>query len=511
MNTKGNPSFYRKSHAIIIGITKYLNEDSLPNAANDARSVRNTLNMKYSFDNISLLLDHDATYSGIRSLLIDVLSDEETIKPEDRVVLYYSGHGKLKNSIGYSGEEVTKGYIIPYDSEKGKYSSYLEMETFVQSCQSCPAKHVFLILDCCYSGYAALRGQPPKPLEVTNNYIKDISERRALQILAAGQQDQPVSDSGLRPGHSAFTGSLLDFLESDRDPDNDGILTASEIGQFMEKTVMKHANTSQRPIYTHLAGSGYGDLIFKVYKNYTNPTFSSTSTGEQFIEQSVDFSRWVEIHDCGSEGSTAGQSAVTAMETSLAIKGRKKGNDRIKLSARYVYEKGKKLLNFKGDRGMFVGTAAMVIQQYGAPLEQYWPYIPNKADLPKGMTWRKLDNLAAEFRAVVFQLRSLKEIPMQLKYKRPIIAGVTVYGAVWDKAKDNGIIGRHSKNDHVMGGQAITIVGYDHKNDTIKFANDWGKEWGNGGFGSMDFKLAQELIDSSIFAVDVLSPIDISH
>jgi hypothetical protein len=92
-------------------------------------------------------------------------------------------------------------------------------------------------IDCCYNGFAANRAiqSLQRSYAATEDYIRDISSRAAAQVFAAGQEDQPVSDSGIRPGYSAFTGALLDILEPEVDPDNNGILTASEIGYILER------------------------------------------------------------------------------------------------------------------------------------------------------------------------------------------------------------------------------------------------------------------------------------
>jgi hypothetical protein len=57
------------------------------------------------------------------------------------------------------------------------------------------------------------------------------------------------------PGYSAFTGALLGILETVRDIDDDGILTASEIGsklgfEVAEQTIVR---SPQRPVYSHLS------------------------------------------------------------------------------------------------------------------------------------------------------------------------------------------------------------------------------------------------------------------
>jgi hypothetical protein len=63
----------------------------------------------------------------------------------------------------------------------------------------------------------------------------------------------------------------------------------------------------------------------------------------------------------------------------------------------------------------------------------------------------------------------------------------------------------------VAGGHAITIIGFDGKISLIKFANDWGTEWGQKCFGSMDIETARMIVTwKPMFAVDLPPKIDIS-
>ena len=237
------------------------------------------------------LFNEQATGEQIREIFYDTLRDEKRIGPKDRIIIYYSGHGKLRTIIGRSGQEIKEGYIVPYDSRKEKYGSNIPMETLIDGCQNCPAKHVLLILDCCYSGYATTRAMqtPSKPLKATEDYIRDISSRGAIHILAAGQEDQPVSDSGRRPGYSAFTGALLDILEPETDPDDNGILTASEIGFNLERDVaiqeQEPRGPYQRPVYAHLSGSEGGDLILKIFK--TQDVTSPPTADNKHVQMST--------------------------------------------------------------------------------------------------------------------------------------------------------------------------------------------------------------------------------
>src|SRR5690242_9828659 len=257
--------YYENSYLIVIGINKYKEELSLKNAENDAKGIMNVLRHKYGFKVMRSLFNEEATRERIWEIFDHLILDESRIRSRDRVIIYYSGHGKLRRLIR-SGSEHKVGYIVPYDSKIERYDTYISMSEIIDRFQLCPAKHVLLILDCCYSGYAA-RGNillPQKPPTVTEKYIKEISSRPAKQVLAAGEEDQPVNDSGIRPGYSAFTGALLDILETETDLDKDGILTANEIGFNLVKLVALEQRTGavfQKPVYTHIGGSQGGDLI----------------------------------------------------------------------------------------------------------------------------------------------------------------------------------------------------------------------------------------------------------
>jgi molecular chaperone DnaK len=258
--------YYGNSHAIIVGISKYKEETPLANAYNDAIAIEKVLKEKYGFNILTSLYNENATAENITHIFTDLLQDKDVIGSKDRIIIYYSGHGKLRTILNRQAQEIKQGFIVPYDSNKHKYNLNVPMQTLVESCQNCAAKHVLLILDCCYSGIAAIRaGEAPKQ-KASQFYLKEIASRSATQVIAAGQEDEAVSDSGKRPGYSAFTGALLDILDMERDLDDDGILTASEIGYNLGKEVILHQKgIYQKPVYTHITGSEGGDFIFKLF------------------------------------------------------------------------------------------------------------------------------------------------------------------------------------------------------------------------------------------------------
>ena len=219
---------YHESWAAIIGIDNYLNWQKLQYAANDALGVRDLLIQKYNFksDHVFTLLNNDATRQNILSLLGDKLGDPKIVQREDRVLVFYAGHGATRKLA--SGREL--GYIIPVDAGLTNYEgSAISMTNFQDISEAIPAKHLLFIMDSCYSGLALTRGGG---LPSSQNYFNEISRREARQMFTAGGADQQVADNGPN-GHSVFTWTLLQGLDGRADLNGDGVITASELATYV--------------------------------------------------------------------------------------------------------------------------------------------------------------------------------------------------------------------------------------------------------------------------------------
>jgi len=245
---------YGESWALVVGINKYQYWPQLGYAANDAQGVKQMLKTKYNFkeDNIFTLLDEQATGENITSHISDILADPKRIKPNDRVFIFYAGHGMTR--ILPSGRKL--GYIIPVDAKLDKFHSKSISMTHLQDFSDMiPAKHVYFVMDSCYSGIALTRSGG------LSNYINEISSRNARQILTAGGADQQVSDGG-PDGHSVFTWALLKGLDGAADLDDNKIITASELGAYVSPLVSD--NASQTPTFGNMVGSQGGEFLFEL-------------------------------------------------------------------------------------------------------------------------------------------------------------------------------------------------------------------------------------------------------
>jgi len=246
---------YRDSWAAIIGIDDYVNWQKLQYATHDARAVKDVLIQKYNFapDHIFTLLNGEASRQNILSLLGDKLADGNKIQHEDRVVVFYAGHGATRKLA--SGREL--GYIIPVDADLTNFEgSAISMTNFQDISEAIPAKHLLFIMDSCYSGLALTRGGATS---LSLNYLTEISRREARQMFTAGGADQQVADNGPN-GHSVFTWTLLQGLDGRADLNGDGIITATELAAYVAPAVS--ALSHQTPAFGNLPGSEGGDFIF---------------------------------------------------------------------------------------------------------------------------------------------------------------------------------------------------------------------------------------------------------
>lgn len=255
-------ALYDQSWAVVIGIDDYGGQFTrLRNAENDARGIALLLKSVYNFqdDHVFILLGTEATRNVIMEWLRDKLP--ERVGANDRVIFFFAGHGITRES----GQNLKRGYLIPYGARRGRYSDYVDMVELQDACSWIPAKHILIILDCCFSGVAAVasRGEPTvPPREINEYYLQRITERPAWQILTAGDADDLAADSGLMPGHSAFTGALLSGLSGAADQNNDGLITATELANYVKPEVTSATEGRQSPFFNYLSGSGQGDFVF---------------------------------------------------------------------------------------------------------------------------------------------------------------------------------------------------------------------------------------------------------
>ena len=205
--------------------------------------------------------------------------------------------------------------------------------------------------------------------------------------------------------------------------------------------------------------------------------------------KAVDLTPYVTVRDVGREGTVAAAACATAMDASLAVQRRP-----MPLSMRYIYEKAKRHDEVTGE-GTFLETTIYVTRQFGAPPESLWPYQSLNRKLPPHVTWADLDAAAAGYKASLTQIPDLDGILGALDKGMPVIVAATAARS-WgsDVSTRTGRIKPAGTDEPVLGATVITIVAYDPTTQRFKFANNWGAEWGDKGFGYFDSADAKAIL-----------------
>jgi len=254
---KQQDTIYRHRIAVVVGIDKYNTWPSLEFAVSDAKAVKEKL-YALGFDTVIELYNREATRLQMLRLLGDKLPN--LLNENDSLMIYFAGHGQTE-TFEYRDKQGQKikekeGYIIPIDADTQNYrGTAISMSKIREMSKKYKAKHILFVFDSCYSGLGLKRSGGIKKVD---GYIKKLSQLKAVQILTAGGENEQV---GEEKGHGIFTRHFLLALEGKADLDNDGFITASEIGTFIRPSVSRKTKNAQTPRFGWI--SGEGDFIFE--------------------------------------------------------------------------------------------------------------------------------------------------------------------------------------------------------------------------------------------------------
>ncbi len=253
-----------RSLVVTIGINEYVHWQKLKNAVQDAIGLQQTLIDKLGFSApIPPLLNEAATKVAIASLIEDQLREE--LQEDDNLVLFFAGHGHTRvDKVG--GKVVGEtGFIVPVEARGPKeyWSDYIQIDPLLQSISRLPARHILVILDSCHSGFAL--GEAMKIYKSANRYEKDLSSRISRKVITSARREQLALDGGPIPGHSLFTGTLVDgFNWGKADLDGNGLITSSELGLFIQQKVGQASESRQTPDFGSFDLDDRGEMVISL-------------------------------------------------------------------------------------------------------------------------------------------------------------------------------------------------------------------------------------------------------
>jgi len=246
----GKPEgLYYKSWAIIIGVENYLLAPKIPGAIEDAKIVAQAFR-RLGFEEVVELYDKDASFRRLQQTLSDFLPRK--VGRNDRLVLYFVGHAGVTQDL--NGKEL--GYLVPWDAQVGNVSKSVTFEQLKEFSRRSASKHTLFLLNAAVRGWEVSTAQP---LSLEGRLApEDETERRAVQVLTAGDKGESMSQDD---GKSLFVQILVSGLNGMADGNKNGWLMASELGDYVKQQVRERSKGVQHPLFVQLEGEGDTVLV----------------------------------------------------------------------------------------------------------------------------------------------------------------------------------------------------------------------------------------------------------
>lgn len=239
--------------AAVIGINDYKNPGipDLNYAAADARAMYEYLqnDMEISPDHIFDLYDENATKKNVEQVLGDTLPKKA--KPQDTVIIYYSGHGApYPDPSSPDGDNVSK-YLLTSDTDPNSmWATAVAMERIREIFARLSSERVVFLADTCYSGASGGKTLAMATRASFNdNFLDRLAAGRGRVIItASGAGELAREDEKLGGGHGVFTYYLLEGLKGAADADRDRLITSGEAYQYVFSNVSRHTKNMQHPV-----------------------------------------------------------------------------------------------------------------------------------------------------------------------------------------------------------------------------------------------------------------------
>jgi C1A family cysteine protease len=191
------------------------------------------------------------------------------------------------------------------------------------------------------------------------------------------------------------------------------------------------------------------------------------------------------IYDQGNIGS------CTANALAWALKYRKRTVNPSRLylyyySRVYDYQQGDNRPSI--DDGTTLEQGVNVLRRKGVCSESLYPYQTRKQGIqpPSYLNTNAYLNRVLRYSVV---RQTIDDMKACLNSGYPFVFGFLVFSSFENSSVDRtGIIPiPNPSTESILGGHAVIAVGYDDSKQLIKFANSWGRYWGDNGYGYIPY------------------------
>lgn len=237
------------TRAIVVGVSDYAEISDLDYAHRDAEAFAQFLQTETSWKvdpgNLQLLTNETATFPRFHKAMKWLLAET---KPQDRAIIYFSGHGDVEESVGGR-----LGYLLlhsspPVDYPLGGACPLEYLDAMIATLSKDKQSEVILITDACRSG--KLAGSENGGPGLTNQSIGERFEE-VIKIMSCAADQYSLEDETWGGGRGLFSYHLIHGLTGLADEDEDEQLYLYELSDYVRSKVRKESRqygTLQIPV-----------------------------------------------------------------------------------------------------------------------------------------------------------------------------------------------------------------------------------------------------------------------
>jgi tetratricopeptide (TPR) repeat protein len=238
--SSGQPITIPRSYALVVGISQYKNlaaKHQLQFPSRDAESIYSILispeGGNFRAENVHKLIGEKASLNNLRHELESWLPS--VAQEEDRVLIYFAGHGFVFGS---------KAYLAPYDIDPNNIAGTgYPMDSLGSVIGGkIKARNKVLLTDACHSGAIT----PTTDNQAVNRSLLSL-HNSLFSLTASRDREQSFESPDWGGGHGIFTYYVVKGLEGEADENADGIVTADELAEYVRRNVREATSARQNP------------------------------------------------------------------------------------------------------------------------------------------------------------------------------------------------------------------------------------------------------------------------
>lgn len=227
-------------HALIIAVESYddFSIKDLEKPIADAVELQKVLTQNYTFESGDVHLLKNPKKEDILNKLIYL---QDRLGPNDNLLVYYSGHGIVKNDVGY---------WLPSDANKDSRVQWLSNAELRDYMNGMKAKHTLIIADACFSG------------SIFSGGFRDVEEFACEEMAKLKSRRAMTSGANtVVPDNSVFFKYLVQKLKEN----TSSCLSAENLYTKIKPAVIYNSPNNHVPQFGVLpqVGDEGGNFVFK--------------------------------------------------------------------------------------------------------------------------------------------------------------------------------------------------------------------------------------------------------